>query len=353
MRINTNVSSLVARENAQQVNKSLNSSLEKLSSGLRINKASDDASGLAIADKLRTQASSLNQSISNASSGVALVQIADKAMGEQSNILDMVKTKLQQAATATTSDEGREAIKGDIQKLLTQFDNISEQTNYNGMKLLQGNSFTFQVGEKSTNTVTASSSYAADTSHLGSNADNLTISDAHTTGAASGTAQVDTLTFGDGGGTWKAGDTATVDIKKDGSDKTWSYSYTVTQADVDNDGTTAVEDAVGTALIALINADTSEHDITASGTPAVTLTAGTTDVHYDMKGSVGKTLAGLTSSSLPNDKLTKEVANDYMSVVDGSIDKLNSVRGEFGSTQNQLESAIRNMNTQVTNIKAA
>ncbi|PHO16765.1 flagellin, partial [Malaciobacter molluscorum LMG 25693] len=107
MRINTNTASLMAQEAATNTTKNLNSSLEKLSTGLRINKASDDASGLAIADKLRTQASSIGQSISNGNSAVSLTQIADKAMAEQSNILNTIKTKLVQAATDTTSDEGR------------------------------------------------------------------------------------------------------------------------------------------------------------------------------------------------------------------------------------------------------
>ncbi|MCK5293644.1 MAG: flagellin, partial [Arcobacteraceae bacterium] len=100
MRINTNVASLTALESNTQINKNLTNSLEKLSSGLRINKASDDASGLAIADKLRTQASSIGQAISNGNSAVSLIQIADKAMGEQSNILDIIKQKLIQGATA-------------------------------------------------------------------------------------------------------------------------------------------------------------------------------------------------------------------------------------------------------------
>ena len=99
MRINTNVSSLVAQESATNTGKVISSSLEKLSSGLRINKASDDSSGLAIADKLRTQATSIGQGISNGNSAVALLQIADKSMGEQSNILDTVKAKLIQANT--------------------------------------------------------------------------------------------------------------------------------------------------------------------------------------------------------------------------------------------------------------
>lgn len=152
MRINTNVSSLTAQEAAQNTSKTLTSSLEKLSTGLRINKASDDASGLAIADKLRTQATSINQGIANGNSAVTLLQIADKSMAEQSNILDTVKAKLIQANTATTSTDGRKAIASDIAKLMTQFDNIAKSTNYNGTDLISADAtdLKFQVGEDST-----------------------------------------------------------------------------------------------------------------------------------------------------------------------------------------------------------
>ncbi len=151
MRINTNVSSLTAQEAAQNTSKTLTGSLEKLSTGLRINKASDDASGLAIADKLRTQATSINQGIANGNSAVTLLQIADKSMAEQSNILDTVKAKLIQANTATTSSAGRKAIAADISKLMTQFDNIAKSTNYNGTDLISASAtaLDFQVGEDS------------------------------------------------------------------------------------------------------------------------------------------------------------------------------------------------------------
>ena len=162
MRINTNVSSLTAQEAAKNTNSSISSSLEKLSTGLKINKASDDASGLAIADKLRTQVTSINQGVANGNSAITLLQIADKSMAEQSKILDTVKSKLIQANTATTSSDGRESIRKDITKLLEQLDNIAQQTNYNGTYLLQENATTsaisnahsFQVGEKSSDIIT-------------------------------------------------------------------------------------------------------------------------------------------------------------------------------------------------------
>jgi flagellin len=168
MRINTNVSSLVAQESATNTGKAIASSLEKLSSGLRINKASDDSSGLAIADKLRTQATSIGQGISNGNSAVALLQIADKSMGEQSNILDTIKSKLVQANTDTTSDAGRESIRKDVSKLLTQLDNIAAQTNYNGKSLLadvkdgkltgkEASALNFQIGANNTNIISTAS----------------------------------------------------------------------------------------------------------------------------------------------------------------------------------------------------
>ena len=165
MKINTNVSSLTAQEAATNTNRSISSSLEKLSTGLKINKASDDASGLAIADKLRTQVTSLNQGISNGNSAIALLQIADKSMAEQSKILDTVKAKLIQANTATTSSDGRESIRKDITKLLEQLDNIAQQTNYNSTYLLQESatasgvsvSLNFQVGEKSSDIISMGS----------------------------------------------------------------------------------------------------------------------------------------------------------------------------------------------------
>ncbi|MFA9373550.1 MAG: flagellin [Poseidonibacter sp.] len=245
MRINTNVAALAAQEANSNTNKTLNSSLEKLSSGLRINKASDDASGLSIADKLRTQANSTGQAVSNGNSAIALTQIADKAMSEQSNILDIVKTKLIQAATATTSTEGRKAISKDIAKLIDQLDNIASQTNYNGISLLQKG--------------------AADT----------TVADAQT---------------------FQMGDKA---------------------ANTISTGATVQANSTGLSLAPLD----------------------------------GLVSAGVTSAAGLG--ITAANARLQMVEIDDALDRLNGWRADFGSTQNQLESAVRNLNTQQTNIKAA
>lgn len=157
-RINTNIASLNAQTNARMVNRELGNSLEKLSSGLRINKAADDASGLAIADSLRSQASSLGQAIANANDGIGMIQIADKAMDEQIKILDTIKTKATQAAQDGQTTESRKALQADILRLMEELDNIAGTTSFNGQQLLSGQ-FTnkeFQIGAYSNQTVKAS-----------------------------------------------------------------------------------------------------------------------------------------------------------------------------------------------------
>ncbi len=134
-----------------------NKALEKISSGSKLNSASDDASSLAISAQLQKDISGYSQSISNVNSGVALTQIADQAINEQSNILDTIKEKLLQASTDTTSDDGRANILKDIQALSEQLNNIASSTNYNGNYLLQENAtsqeqsanLNFQAGNSS------------------------------------------------------------------------------------------------------------------------------------------------------------------------------------------------------------
>jgi len=248
MKVNTNVSSLTALESNTHTNNKIKTSLERLASGLKINKASDDASGLAIADKLRTQVTSVNQGIANGNSAIALLQIADKSMAEQSNILDTVKAKLIQANTDTTSTAGRIAIAKDVSKLLSQLDNIAKQTNYNGTALLQKGmnnttgkesspGLSFQIGEKPSDLISTKSIQA-----------NVT-----------------------------------------------GYKLTSLHANV-----------------------------------------------------------SAAANTVPTDPevFRRVEASGFQLAVDDAITTLNGYRGDIGSTQNQVESAVRNLMTQATNVKA-
>ena len=157
-RINTNISAMNAQVSANANNRELSNSLSRLSSGLRINSAADDAAGLTIADSLRSQASTLGQAVSNANDAIGIVQTADKAMDEQTNILNTIKTKAAQAAQDGQSSSSRAAIQKDITKLMEELDNIANTTSYNGTNLLSG-SFTnkqFQIGAYSNQTINLS-----------------------------------------------------------------------------------------------------------------------------------------------------------------------------------------------------
>ncbi|GAD18819.1 flagellin A [Helicobacter fennelliae] len=156
--INTNINALNAHASGVGTQLGLKNSLEKLSSGLRINKAADDASGMTIADSLRSQASALGQAISNTNDGIGIIQIADKAMDEMLKILDTVKVKATQAAQDGQTKDSRKAIQSDIIRLIQGLDYIGNTTSYNGQALLSGQwtNKEFQVGAYSNQSIKAS-----------------------------------------------------------------------------------------------------------------------------------------------------------------------------------------------------
>ena len=147
-RINTNITSLSSNNSTERTNKKLTASLEHLSSGLRINKAADDASGMTVANSLRSQASSLEQSIASGNDAIGILQTADYAMAEQIEIIDTIRVKAIQAANDFHTRDSRLAIHQDIMRLLEEFDNIANTTTFNGHKLLNGNfsNKNFQMG---------------------------------------------------------------------------------------------------------------------------------------------------------------------------------------------------------------
>lgn len=156
--VNTNINALNAHVQSTFTQFGMKNSLEKLSSGLRINKAADDASGMTIADSLRSQASGLGQAIKNTNDAMGIIQIADKAMDEQIKILDTIKTKAIQAAQDGQTSESRSAIQSDIIRLIQGLDYIGNTTSFNGQALLSGQ-FTnkeFQVGAYSNQSIKAS-----------------------------------------------------------------------------------------------------------------------------------------------------------------------------------------------------
>ena len=158
LRINTNVAALSAHQSMAKNDNLLGQSLARLSSGLRVNKAADDASGMIIADSLKAQHLGIGQAIRNANDGISIVQTADGALQESINIINTIKTKAIQAASDGQTSKTRTAIQNDIDKLLEELDVIARSTSFNGQKLLSG-SFTnksIQIGAYANETASIS-----------------------------------------------------------------------------------------------------------------------------------------------------------------------------------------------------
>lgn len=186
--INTNISSLTAQRNLNVSQTALATSLQRLSSGLRINSAKDDAAGNAIADRMTTQIRGMNQAIRNANDGTSLGQTGEGALAELSNNLQRVRELAVQAANATNSAGDRAALDSEVQQRLAEIDRVAAQTSFNGQKILDGSfgSATFQVGANVGETITVALSTSMRTTAIGKTADYMNGSTAYSSALAVG-----------------------------------------------------------------------------------------------------------------------------------------------------------------------
>src|SRR3954470_4323180 len=170
MTINTNISSLTAQRSSGRVQDQLSTSMARLSSGLRINSAKDDAAGLAISERFTSQIRGLNQAARNANDGISLAQTAEGALGEVGNNLQRIRELAVQSANATNSASDRAALQSEASQLVSEINRVATQTEFNGLKLLDG-SFTsqaFQVGANAGQTISVASIVDSRSASLGS-----------------------------------------------------------------------------------------------------------------------------------------------------------------------------------------
>jgi flagellin len=167
--INTNISSLTAQRNSSKVQDQLATSMARLSSGLRINSAKDDAAGLAISERFTTQIRGLNQAARNANDGISLAQTAEGALGSINDNLQRMRELAVQSANATNSASDRAALQQEVSQLQSEVDRVATQTQFNGINLLDGtfSAQQFQVGANAGQTITVAGISSARTSALG------------------------------------------------------------------------------------------------------------------------------------------------------------------------------------------
>ena len=340
-RINTNVSAMNAHMYSVNNNNKLDKSLASLSSGLRINNAADDASGMAIANQLGSQASGLGQAINNANDGINVAQTADGALGEYENILNTINTKAIQAASDGQNADSRAAIQSDIDKLLEEAQNIASTTSFNGQTLLNGGfqNKSFHVGAYSGETV------------------NISIGDTQV--AAVGKFALDDGTTAIGASTA----TVTLAVSVAGV----AVSITVTG----NAGNTSLQNAQ--AVVDAFNAAAQQAAGTGGSTVPIGIhasvietTAGTG--HYSVRLDSAKDFTvnttggtGLEASATANldnalstiDVTDKAGAEKAIVIAGYALKDVDKTRSSIGSVQNQLESTVRNISVTQVNVTAA
>lgn len=344
-RINTNISAMNAHRSASQTNLGLDKSLNSLSSGLRINKAADDASGMAIADSLRQQAQGLGQAVSNANDGIGVTQTADGALDEYINIANTIRTKAIQAASDGQTLDTRKAIQADIDRLMQEAQNIASTTSFNGQTLLNGGyqNKSFHIGAYSGETVNISIDDSR-TSKVGefALAESTTGLTATTGQAGVSTVSLSvTVTSADGTTSTSTGEVALTS----GAHSSYEIAQMVVDAfnsDAQTDGT---------------NARASVYELTSStaGTAAYGVRVDSQDKFTTTEAgfTIGDATASLTNNFSTIDVTTREKAEKAIIISDYTLKDLDSRRSDIGSVQNQLESTIRNISVTQVNVQAA
>nr|WP_321267007.1 flagellin [uncultured Sulfurimonas sp.] len=344
-RINTNISAMNAHRNANQTNLGLDKSLNSLSSGLRINRAADDASGMAIADSLRQQSQGLGQAVANANDGIGIAQTADGALDEYVNIANTIRTKAIQAASDGQTLDTRKAIQADIDRLMEEAQNIASTTSFNGQTLLNGGyqNKSFHIGAYSGETVNISIDDSR-TSKIGefALAESTTGLTATTGQAGVSTVSLSvTVTSTDGTTSTSTGEVALTSGAHS--------SYEIAQMMVDAFNSDAQTDGT--------NARASVYELTSStaGTAAYGVRVDSSDKFTTTEAgfTIGDATAGLTNNFSTIDVTTREKAEKAVIISDYALKDLDSRRSDIGSVQNQLESTIRNISVTQVNVAAA
>ncbi|OHE85473.1 MAG: flagellin [Lysobacterales bacterium RIFOXYD1_FULL_69_11] len=352
--INSNIMSLNAQRNLSNTGADLATSLQRLSSGLRINSAKDDAAGLAISERFTTQIRGMDQAARNANDGISLAQTAEGAMGEIGNNLQRIRELAVQSRNATNSASDREALNKEAQQLKSEIDRVATQTSFNGVKLLDG-SFqdqTFQVGANQGETITVASITDASSDALGSW---TSVATANTTASSGAFADVTLAAANDEFSITVDGETA-VAITAAGANEVVdaaaidaelaSNAATLEAAGITFTGSAADGD------LAFSKADGSAFDVVvandagADGFAGADFATGTNSVD---NGAAAAAQTGFGDLDIS----TVEGADAAMLAMDGALTALNTARADMGAVQNRFSSVVANLSSNSENLSAA
>ena len=362
--INTNTMSLNAQRNLSTSGSSLATTIQRLSSGSRINSAKDDAAGLAISERFGTQIRGTDVAIRNANDGISLAQVAEGSLTEIGNNLQRVRELSVQASNATNSASDRKALQAEVTQLVSEIDRVAKQSDFNGTKLLDGSfsSQLFQVGANAGQAIAIDKVVNAKSDALGNalfDQQNISVAAGASVAANKGS----TISLGG------------VEISGGGL----TSAITLDKVEIVSTGD-SVEDrkAMTSALTTAINAKIGETGVYAETTTTagqITLTSVKESVDKDGKWSAMKVTAGTSTgvtgynsgaldgtatAPATGGKMLKDVnistvpgAQQALEIVDKALSAINNTRADLGAIQNRFTSVVANLQTSTENLSAS
>jgi len=355
--INTNMSANIAANSMTRNERSMSSTMERLSTGIRINSAKDDAAGLAISSKMTSQINGLNQAVRNANDAVSMIQVAEGAMKEVTNMFQRMRELAVQSISDSNTTADRTALNNEYKQLSNEVKRIAENTQWNGTNILDGarTSTTFQIGANASQTIA------------------VNFGDLATNNIADASLAIGSVTAADGSlgafgaititGTVAAGDVITVKI--DGSkyasfkldaNAAAAINDTATHAGAtgganDDDGSGIVKSEVGSSATL---ASTNAGNLTATITNRTLLITGATTTNTKTFTMAEAELSRGTHAPVGgSDITTSALANTALGVLDTAIEGVNSTRAGLGASMSRLEYASDNLQNVAQNTASA
>ena len=344
--VNTNVASLTSQRNLGGSQEMLKTSLERLSTGLRINSAKDDAAGLAISERFTAQIKGLNQGVRNANDGISLAQTAEGALGEVTNNLQRIRELAVQASNATNTTTDRAALQNEVSALVAEIDRVATQTAFNGTKLLNGgfNGAVFQIGANAGDSITIDSIANSTAGNLGTENYSTLVPGASYTAAGSLTAtSYDAITSGIN---IVVGSTTTALGAIAAASSADERAGQIVAAINDKTGTTGVFAFITSGnVITLQSQTTTAFSLTTDASASTSVAA----IGIGSAAATSQSTSGVTSLSVE----AYSSAQIAIALVDDALNTINTTRATLGAVQSRFESAVASQQTTSENLAAS
>ena len=356
--INTNIISINAQRNLALSGTSLATSMQRLSSGLRVNSAKDDAAGLAIAERMNTQVRGLQVASRNANDGISLAQTAEGALGKVGDMLQRMRELAVQAGNATNSKSDREALQAEVKQLSSEIDRVAKQTNFNGQKILDGSfaGAVFQVGANSGDNITLGALANTRSSQLSSVSYAQTgVSSLAVTSITGYTMAATGLSISIGGSPTFSVPLPDLPAASNPQERLGQVVEAINNKSADTGVTAYLTKIDGTENYKV---EILSGKLDANGAPvAITLagfSATSTGFTTGIAGGVGGAGSVDSDRGIENiDVSTQSGAWIALKKVDSAVDQINSARATLGAMQSRFENAVNNIDIQSENLSAA